>query len=64
MMTSDRGPLESVRAFMATLLLCVLALAIVVWIVSKIWVWLVGIAVAVLLVTFAVVWLRHRGDRW
>lgn len=63
-MASERGPLESARALMWTLLLGVVLLAVVVRILSEIWLWLLGIAVVVALIGCLVLWRRRHRDRW
>ena len=64
MSSSDRGPLESAKAFAWTVFLVALLLTGAVWLIQQVWVWLLVLLAAVLLVGGVVWWLRIRRDRW
>jgi hypothetical protein len=58
-----RGLLTRIVSGSLLLLVAVVALSIALDLLSRIWVWLLLIAVAGSVVTF-VIWLRRRRDRW
>lgn len=64
MSSSDRGPLETAKAFAWTVFLVALLLWLSVWLIEQVWVWLLILLVASLLVGGVVWWLRLRRDRW
>lgn len=64
MPSSDRGPLDAAKHLAWTLLLVAVLLWAAVWIISKIWVWLVVIAVLSGIVTVLLWWRQSRRDRW
>ena len=63
---SDSRPPALQRAWHAVLLLLAIAVALwlVIWILSKIWIWLVGALLAWTGVYVGWLWWRRRRDRW
>lgn len=64
MSSSDRGPLETAKAFAWTVFLVALLLWATVWLIQQVWVWLLVILAVILLVGWLVWWMRARRDRW
>ncbi|KTS91154.1 hypothetical protein NS183_05765 [Microbacterium testaceum] len=64
MSSSDRGPLETAKAFAWTVFLVALLLWAAVWLIQQVWVWLLILLAVVVLVGSLVWWWRMRRDRW
>lgn len=64
MSSSDRGPLQTVKAFAWTVFLVALLLWAAVWLVQQVWVWLLVLLAIVLISGGLAWWLRARRDRW
>lgn len=64
MSSSDRGPLETAKAFAWTVFVVAVLLFGAVWLIQQVWMWLLVILAVALLVGGLVWWLRARRARW
>ncbi len=63
---SDSRPPTLQRAWHAALLLLAIAVSLwlIVWILTKIWLWIVGALIVCTAAYVALLWWRHRRDKW